>query len=53
MSVVITATDAGFHLLTATGQTFAPSMFLRDALNGAGRVNLALDTGIWFTPLGR
>lgn len=51
MSVVITATDAGFHLLTATGQTFAPSMFLSDALNGAGRVNLALDTGIWFTPL--
>jgi Ca2+-binding RTX toxin-like protein len=51
MSVVITATDAGFHFLTATGQPFAPSLYLRDALNGAGRVNLTLDTGIWFSPL--
>jgi Ca2+-binding RTX toxin-like protein len=51
MGVVITATSAGYHLLTATGQPFAPSLFLRDALNGAGRVNLTLDTGIWFSPL--
>jgi Ca2+-binding RTX toxin-like protein len=50
MSVVITATNAGYHLLTATGQPFAPSLYLRDALNGAGRVNLALDTGTWFSP---
>jgi Ca2+-binding RTX toxin-like protein len=51
MSVVITATSAGFHLLTASGHPFAPSLFLRDALNGAGRVNLTLDTGIWVSPL--
>ena len=51
MSVVITATSAGFHLLTASGHPFAPSLFLRDALNGAGRVNLTLETGRWFSPL--
>ena len=51
MSVTITASSAGYHLLTATGQVFAPSLYLRDALNGEGRVNLALDTGAWTSPL--
>jgi Ca2+-binding RTX toxin-like protein len=51
MGVVITATSAGFHLLTATGQPFAPSLYLRDALNGEGRVNLSLVNGTWSSPL--
>jgi Ca2+-binding RTX toxin-like protein len=51
MGVVITATSAGFHLLTATGQPFAPSLYLRDALNGEGRVNLSLIDGTWSSPL--
>jgi Ca2+-binding RTX toxin-like protein len=51
MSVVITATTAGYHLVTATGTQFAPGLYLRDALNGAGRVNLTLDNGVWLTPM--
>ncbi|GEM_PF-6470982 len=50
MGIVITATTAGYHLLTATGQPFAPSLYLRDALNGEGRVNLNLVSGIWSSP---
>jgi len=45
MGVVIKATDAGYSLLTATGRSFAPAVFLRDTLNGQGSV--ALKNGVW------
>jgi Ca2+-binding RTX toxin-like protein len=51
MSITIKATKHGYYLLTKTGQTFAPSVFLRDTLNVEGRVNLSLNDGKWTTPL--
>jgi Ca2+-binding RTX toxin-like protein len=49
MGITIEATKAGYHLLTATGQAFAPSVFLQDILNGAGRVSNV--DGAWSTLL--
>tara|TARA_R110002096_G_scaffold2793_5_gene14418 strand:+ start:3684 stop:4748 length:1065 start_codon:yes stop_codon:yes gene_type:complete len=51
MSVTIKATSNGYYLVTATGQSFAPSVFLKDTLNQQGRVNLSLSDRIWRAPL--